>query len=149
MNCFTRIKWIACIGIIASLFITHQVSADIILSMDVAGSTHFDTGAAGAGKQLSVYISQDAGATDTAFVWVADFTLGAGVISDGTVSDTGAIGTPGYFGAGNLSTSQFNFTAGDTTFNINQESTNSMQPVANEPTREKWFDFEIDTTGIA
>ena len=124
-------------------------SADIILSLDANGSNGFDTGTAGAGKLIQVFISQDPGATDTVAGVVADFDLQAGLVTGWTISDTGATGTPGYWGAGDLNASDLTPIDGNTAFEVNQEFASTAHPVMNAPDRELWFDITIDTTGLA
>jgi hypothetical protein len=146
-----------CLAIVLLVGYSHTSSAQVVVSLDAAGNTNVDLGAAGSGKTIDFYLSSLAD-TDKLFGISAQFTLAGGVIpgavgvesssnDSGTVSATG-LGTPGYFGAGNLSTSSIN-KGSDTFFVVNQEFTNAAQPLPTEPTRDRWITLNLDTTGLA
>ena len=91
---------------VASTFSLH---ADIQISLDPNGGTNVDTGVAGAGQIISFFIGQDANSSDALFGLAADFDFSAGVMTGGTVGATGSGAPAGFFGAGNLSASNFSF----------------------------------------
>ncbi|MFK7769852.1 MAG: PEP-CTERM sorting domain-containing protein [Mariniblastus sp.] len=123
-------------------------NGDIVISLNPNGDTTVDTGAAGAGKIITVYIGQDASSSDALLGHTVDFDFSAGVVTGGTVAETGSGAPAGFFGAGNLNTSNFNLD-GPTTANVDQEFSDGMQPLLNAPLNERWFELELDTTGLA
>ena len=145
-------KFLLAIPMAMLLGFTVPASADIVVTVNSAGSTNVNLGTAGAGKTIDFHISQDASSSDTMAAIFAEFTISGGVIGDppGTISATGATGTAGYYGAGNLDVSQINRT-GDTSFNINQsfDFESMLQPIKNDPERDLWFTLNLDTTGLA
>jgi len=138
--------------LLTSFVMALPATAEIIVSLDSAGSTSVDLGTPGANKTIDFYISQDAGSSDTMAAIFAEFALSGGVIGQppGTVSSTGSTGTAGYYGAGNLDVSELNRT-NDTRFNINQsfDFESMLQPIPNDPQRGLWFTLNLDTTGLA
>lgn len=135
--------------VLAMTLLGNVSEGDIVLSLDGSGSTTIDTGTAGSGKLISVFIAQDAASSDTLAGIVADFSLGAGTITGWTISATGATGTPGYWGAGDLNASDLTPNGPMTAFEVNQETASTSHALKNEPNRELWFDITIDTTGVA
>ncbi len=142
----------AILGLLISCAMACPAAAEIIISLDPAGSNIVDLGMAGMDKTIDFYIAQDAGLSDTLAAIFAEFTLDGGVIatSPGTVSTTGSTGTAGYYGAGNLDVSELNRTS-DTSFNVNQsfDFESMLQPISNDPQRDLWFSLNLDTTGLA
>ena len=130
------------------LLLAAESPAAILLSMTPSGGTNANTGAAGPGKTLSVYIGEDV-SSDDALIGVdqARFTLEAGSIVSGTEQH----GTTGFFAANNLAPggSTFSITS-TTTFVIAQELDDFVngEPLVNAAPYVKWFEFQIDTTGL-
>ena len=139
------------ISILASLLAVAlfavPASATIVVSLDAAGGTNVDTGVTGPGKVINFFIGEDALSNNALLSILVDFRIQQGAITGGTVSSIGAVGTPGYFGAGNLSNSDFTFTPLQAT--VGQEFDDSMQPLANDPMRDRWLTMILDTSGLA
>ena len=127
--------------------ITAFANADIIISLDSSGATTVDTGSAGVGKIINVFIGQDAASSDDLLGLTVDFDFSSGAVTGGTVAATGAGAPAGFFGAGNLTVSDFSFIPARA--NIDQEFSDGMQPLSNAPLNEKWAEIELDTTGLA
>ncbi|OYP37682.1 hypothetical protein [Rhodopirellula sp. MGV] len=119
--------------------------AEVIFSFDTDGSTSIDVGAPKTNQIFDVYISQTVGDTDEVLGIIADFQLSGGSYSSGQVSSVGT-GTAGFFGAGNLLTSQI-VNGGATLFTLNQEFDNPQS--ISSVTPELLYRIEVDTSALA
>ena len=136
---------VAMIAVTFFIILPRTVSADVVLALDTAGGTSVETGGAGAGKLLRIYISSDS--SDEIQALAPTFNVQAGSVTSGVVSIAGGTGTVGFFGAGNLTVSDFVKSA-ETTFVIDQFLT-APQTLMNAADRELWFELTIDTSGLA
>ncbi|TWU57092.1 hypothetical protein Poly51_30130 [Rubripirellula tenax] len=148
-----------CIVLLYSL----SASADYVISIGTPGAENVDLEQSRANQSIDFFLGEDLGgsAAQPVSSVVAFFSLEQGLIegiivpagtetatnATGTVSATGA-GTVGYFGAGNLAASTISKES-DTSFLINQEFTNAMQPVNDSLAPLRWFTVNVDTTGLA
>jgi hypothetical protein len=150
-NCLHKCLKTGSIAFVVTAFIMvamafpNHATADVVLALDTAGSTTIDTGVAGSGKLLRIYISSDS--ADEIQALNTPFTIEAGDVTSGLVSTSGATGTAGFFGAGNLTNSDFVRTSGST-FVVDQFLT-APQNLLDAANRELWFELTIDTTGVA
>ena len=143
------IKKIACFAACCLATWSANAYGDLFISIDGSGGIEAQTGSAGPGKTISLFLSQTTGSSDLFFGNTGDFDFAAGTITGTAIGSTEAGVDNGFLGEGNLATSTAAIAASATSFNFNQEYSNGAQGIPVDPDSALWLTVDLDTTGLA